>query len=102
MNSLTTKDYNFFLGRMYFTSNDGSQNTFVYQPTLDTIELKKEKGTDYCLSWKSNRISISKLKPFHNALLHRIKLFGYRMGIEFDKDPLVVEQKQTFKCLYCL
>ena len=42
-NSLKTKDYNFFLGRIYFTSNDGSQNTFVYQPTLDTLELKKTK-----------------------------------------------------------
>ena len=42
LNSLITNDYNFFLGRMYFTSNDGSQNTFVYQPTLDTLELKKK------------------------------------------------------------
>ena len=24
-----------FLDRMYFTSNDESQNTFIYQPTLD-------------------------------------------------------------------
>ena len=30
LNSLITKDYNFFLGRYCFTSNDGSQNTFVY------------------------------------------------------------------------
>ena len=51
-NSLTTKDYTFFLDKMYFASNDGSQNTFVYQPTLDTLKLKKEKGTDYVLSWK--------------------------------------------------
>ena len=28
---------------MYFTSNDGSQNYLVYQPTLDTLELKKIK-----------------------------------------------------------
>ena len=27
---------------MNFTSNDGSQNTFVYQPTLDILEFKKE------------------------------------------------------------
>ena len=26
---LITKDCNFFLGRMYFTSNDGSPNTFI-------------------------------------------------------------------------
>ena len=27
LNILVTNDYNFFLGRIYFTSNDGSQNT---------------------------------------------------------------------------
>ena len=47
LNSLITKDYNFFLGRIFFTSNNGSQNTFVYQPILDTLELKK--STDYVL-----------------------------------------------------
>ena len=30
LNSLITKDYNFFLGRIYFTSNHGFQNTFAY------------------------------------------------------------------------
>ena len=45
---------NFFLGRIYFTSNDGSQKTFVYQPKLDALELEKEKDTDYVLSWKSS------------------------------------------------
>ena len=41
LNRLITKDYNFLLGKIYFTSNDGSQSTFVYQPTLDMLELKK-------------------------------------------------------------
>ena len=31
------------MGRIYFTSNNGSQNMFVYQPTLDALELKKTK-----------------------------------------------------------
>ena len=53
LNSLTAKDYIFLLRRIYFTSNDGSQNTFVYQPILDTLELKKDKGADYVLSCKS-------------------------------------------------
>ena len=48
--SLITKDYNFFVGRIYFVSNDRSQNTFVYQQTVDTSELKKDKGNDYVLS----------------------------------------------------
>ena len=45
---------------------------FVYQPTLDTLELKKDKDMDYVLSWKSNGL--------------------YRMGIKYDKDLLAVEQ----------
>ena len=35
LNSLTTtKDYNVFLGRTYFTSNDGSQNMFFINQCL--------------------------------------------------------------------
>ena len=52
LHSLLTNDCKFFLGRMYFKSNEGSHNMFVYQPTFDTLELKKHKGTDYVLSWK--------------------------------------------------
>ena len=29
---------------MYFTSDDGSQNIFVYQLTLDLLEIKKIKA----------------------------------------------------------
>ena len=66
-NSLITNDYNVFLGRMHFTGNDRSQNAFVYQPTLDKLKLKKYKGTDYALSWKSNGVCNSKLKPLYTA-----------------------------------
>ena len=51
LNSLITKDYSFFLGRNCFASNDGSQNTFVYQPTLRMLELKNNTCTEYILSW---------------------------------------------------
>ena len=92
LNSLTIKDYNFFSGRMYFASNDGSQNRLVYQPTLDTLKLTKDKCTDYVLSWKSKRVYNSKLKSLYTAFLHSIKLSRYRIRIKFDKNPLVVEQ----------
>ena len=62
------------------------------QAMLDTLELKKDKGTDYVLCWKSKGVYISKLKPLHAAILHSIKLSGYKMSIKFDKDPLAVEQ----------
>ena len=87
LNSVITSDYNFFLGRIYFTSNGGSQNTFIYSPTLD-----------YVLSWKSKGVFNSKLKPSCTGFLHSIKLSGYKMGIKFDKDPLVVEQNKAFWC----
>ena len=81
LNSLIMKDYNFFLRQNYFTSNDGSQNSYVYQTTLDMLEFKKEKCTDYVLSWKSNGVFNSKLKPSYTAILHSIKLSEYRIGI---------------------
>ena len=106
INSLITTDYIFFLGRMYFTSIDESQNTFVYQPKLATLELKKDEYTDNVLSSKSNGVYNSELKPLYTAFLHSIKLSGYRMKIKFDKVLLAVEQKkllyQNRKCLYCL
>ena len=48
LNSIITTDY-IFLGRMYFTSNNGSQKTYICQPTLYLLELR---GIDYVLSWK--------------------------------------------------
>ena len=54
LNTLITKDFDFFFDRVYFTSIDGSQNTYVYQQTLDTLEFKKDKGTVYIFRWKSN------------------------------------------------
>ena len=85
------KDSNFVLGRIYFTSNDGSQNTFIYQPTLDTLELKKDKGIDYALSLKSKGVYNSKLKLLYTAFLHSIKPSRYKMGIKFDKVPVAVK-----------
>ena len=78
--------------KTYFSSNDRSQNTFLYQPTLDTLELKKDKVTDYVLSWKSKRIYNSKLKTLYTAFLHSIKPSGCKMGIKIDKDHLAAKQ----------
>ena len=53
---------------------------FFYQPTLDTLELKKDKDTDYVLSWKSQRVYNSKLKSLYKTFLHSIKISGYKTG----------------------
>ena len=56
---------------------------FVYQPTLDFLELKKYKVTDYVLSWKSEGLYNSKLKPLYTAFLHGKKLSRNKLGIKF-------------------
>ena len=74
------------IGRIYFIGENGSQNIFVFQPTLDAFELKKDKGTDYVLSWKSKGIYSSKRKQLYTTFWYSIKLSIYRMRIKFDKD----------------
>ena len=54
---------------------------FIYKPTLDTLELKKDKDADYVLSWKSRGIFNSQLKPLYTAFLHSIKLSENRNNI---------------------
>ena len=38
----------YFLGKKFL-----GDDLFVYQQTIDALELKKNNGTDYVLSWKS-------------------------------------------------
>ena len=65
-----TKGYNFSLGRNYFTSNDGSQSTFAYQPTLDTLELKRIKVLILFLAGNQKECLILNLR--HYILLSSI------------------------------
>ena len=76
-----------------FYISDRSENTFVCQPTLGALEFKKDKRTDYILSSKSKGAFNSQLNPPGTAFLDSIKLSGYRIGIKFDKDLLVAEEK---------
>ena len=57
---------------------------FAYQPTLATLQLKKE-GTDYNLSQISKGVFNSKLKLLYTAFLHSLKLSEYRIRTKFDK-----------------
>ena len=56
------------------------------------LELKKDKGADYVLSWKSKGVYSSKFKSLYTAFSHSVKLSRYRMSTKFDKYPLSVEQ----------
>ena len=48
---LETNDLSYYLGKNIF-GDDGSQNMFVYQPNLSTLQLKKDKDINYVLTWK--------------------------------------------------
>ena len=56
------------------------------------VRTKKDKGTDYILTWKSKWVYRSKYKPLDTTFLHGIKHFGYRMDIKFDKGHLAVKK----------
>ena len=60
--------------------------------STNTWFLRIKKVTDYVLSWKSNGAYNSKLKLLYTAFLNSKKPSRYKMGIKFDKDPLVVEE----------
>ena len=49
---------------MYFTSNGGCQNTFVYQQTVNTLELKKAKVLTMFLVAKQMGYNILNLNHF--------------------------------------
>ena len=51
---------------------------------------KKSNGTDYILSWKSQRLYTSELKPLDTTFLLSKKLSGDKIGTKFDKDPFAV------------
>ena len=65
--------------------------TYLFINQHFTLELKKGKGTDDVLSWKSKGVFNSKLVPLYTAFFHSVKLSEYIIGIKFDKEPLVVE-----------
>ena len=54
--------------------------------------MKKDKGTDYVIDWKSKGLFESKLLPLHVAFLPNIKYFGYKIGMQFNNTRLVVEE----------
>ena len=92
LENLITKDYNFFLGGICFTSNDGSQNMFVYQPSFNLLKLKIDKSTVYIIGWKLERLHNSKFIALHSSFLPNVKYFRNKIGMQFDNTPLVIEQ----------
>ena len=79
----------FFFVFCLFVGVDGFQKMFVYQSTFNMVELKKDKGTDYIISWKSEGLFESKLFPLHGTFLPNTKYFGYKIGMRFNNNSFV-------------
>ena len=91
MEKLKTHVLSCFLGKILFDDDD-FQNIFVYQPTFNTLELKKDKSTKHVIGWKSKGLVKSKILPLHDTFLPNIKYFGLKTGIQFNTTTLVLEQ----------
>ena len=88
---LSIKDYSFLQARMYFTSDNGLQNMFVYQPIFNSLKYKST-NTEYVISWKPRRVYNSKLMRLNSNLSPNIEYFENKIGIQFNNTPLVVEK----------
>ena len=50
------------VGKCFFGDN-GFQNMFLYQPTFNMLQLKRDTGTEYVIVWKSKGVYSSKIIP---------------------------------------
>ena len=103
LNSLMKKDYSFFPRyNLFYKLCWISKLISLSTSTWYFRDKKKIKGTDYILSWKSNGVFNSKLKPLYTASLNSIEFSEYRIEIKFDKDSLPVEQNNYLTKIVCL
>ena len=87
---LQTDDLSCFLGKNLF-GDRCFQNIFVYQPTLNTLELKDNKGTNYVIGWKSKGVYTSKFIPLCTASFHSIKVSGCKIVIKVSTCIVAME-----------
>ena len=59
---------------------------------MGILGLKKKNGHEYLIFWTLKGFFQSKLPPLHCAFLPNAKRFGYKIGIQFNNFPLVVER----------
>ena len=98
-------DSSYFQGNNLFGDDGFQQNMFVYQPTVNTLELINDKNTEYVTGWKSKAFFKSKLLPLHGAFFPDIKYFGHKIAIKFNNILIQLRNKTITRpklCLLCL
>ena len=72
---------------------------FVYQLTLDTLELKEDKAIDYAPSLKLKGVYNSKLRLLCTAFLHSLNVSGYKTETLFGANIIVKKgDKESGTC----
>ena len=60
-------------------------------------------STGYIIAWKSKRLFKSKLEQFYKALLSNKKVFGYKIGTQFNNSASVLRKTITSEnCIVCI
>ena len=59
--------------------------------TFNIIKYKNT-NTEYVTGWKLKGVHNSNLKPLNSDFLPKIKYFNKKIGLQFIKTPLVVQQ----------
>ena len=49
-------------------------------------------GTEHVIAWKSKRLFRTELYLLHNDFLPEVRWFGYKIGTQFSKIPLVIDK----------
>lgn len=49
-------------------------------------------GTEHVIAWKSKRLFRTELYLLHNDFLTEVRRFGYKIGTQFSKIPLVIDK----------
>ena len=49
-------------------------------------------GTEHVIAWKSKRLFRTELYLLHNDFLPEVRRFGYKIGTQFSKIPLVIDK----------
>ena len=73
--------------------DDGFQNMFVYQATFSTLGLKKEEGYESMLFLGKQKFYLNLNFFYHGAFWSNVKRFGYKIRMQFNNTPLVVQQQ---------
>ena len=80
---LETHDLSYFLDKT-FVVNNSSPNMFVYQLTVNGLQLREDQGTEYGIGLKSDGVYTAKPKQYSTTFLNSIKLTVYRVRLQFE------------------